>query len=240
MIFPFLREEEIEAAADQLLQAAFGSLERIAYPLDLEALVFDHLCDREDLVFSDEQDLGWQDDDRILGKMMPLRNTILISAHLSRRHERGRHRFTVAHEIGHWVLHRRLFLAEKSQRSLFANSDPGSGELVSLHRHVFPLSNAVGPAPPEEWQANRFAVALLVDGAVLREAFVRRYGQPPIVAHDESGAGHAYSLRQFSRFVAAERVHSRRPLSDRFGLSREAMAIALETRGYVVEGPPLA
>ena len=240
MKYPFLREEEIEAAADQLLHVAFGSSQQVTYPLDLEALVFDHLCEREDLVFCDDRDLGWQADDRILGKMRPLRNTILISAHLRWPAERGRYRFTVAHEIGHWVLHRKLFLGAPTQPSLFANGDPVSDELVSLHRHVFSLGKAVGRPPPEEWQANRFAVALLVDGTVLREAFGRRFGAPPLVAHDETESGHPRSLREYSRSVATARVHDQRPLHDRFGLSKEAMAIALETRGYVVEVPPLA
>lgn len=239
MKYPFLREEKIEAAADQLLHVAFGSSQQVTYPLDLETLVFDHLCEREDLVFRDDRDLGWEDDDRILGKTRPLQNTILISAHLRWPSERGRYRFTVAHEIGHWVLHRKLFLGMQVQPNLFANGDPVSEELVSLHRNVFPAGKPIGPPPPEEWQANRFAVALLVDSTVLREAFVRRFGQPPLVAHDKVGTEPSPSLRELSRIVAAERVRGQKPLHDRFGLSREAMAISLETRGYVLEGPPL-
>jgi hypothetical protein len=37
----------------------------------------------------------------------------------------GRYRFTVGHEVGHWQLHRHLFLANACQDSLFeAPSEP--------------------------------------------------------------------------------------------------------------------
>lgn len=38
--------------------------------------------------------------------------------------------------------------------------------------------------PREEWQANRFAVALLIDALVLREEYEARFGAGPVVRSD--------------------------------------------------------
>lgn len=237
MRYPFLRREKIAAAADRLCFDAFGGRDQISYPLDLHALVFDYLCEHENLVFNDERDLGEEDGDPILGKMRPFSNTVLISAPLKHRGPTGRYRFTVAHEIGHWVLHRPLFLASESQQNLFtANAGEGQ-ELISLHRNVFP---SAGSRPPrEEWQANRFAIELLLEKDLLREAFVERFEDPPIALHTDEKKEEAGTMRGLARELAAEKVHGRPPLQDLFGLSAEAMAIALEARGYVVENPPL-
>lgn len=239
MKYPYLRTDEIDAAAGRLLQVAFGAADGIPYPLDLEALVFEYLCEREDLVFDDEQDLGEQDGDPILGMMRPFRNAILISAPLKRDGPEGRYRFTVAHEIGHWVLHRPLFLAAAEQSELFRGNAGEADDLVSLNRNVFPEGGGRERLPPEEWQANRFAVALLLDDRILRAAFVERFGEPPLPRRREDGFVRSTSLRKLSRLVASEQVRGRPPLQDLFGLSTEAMAIALESRGYVVEGPLL-
>lgn len=239
MKYPFLREEQIEAAAIRLLRAAFGTIDRTTYPLDLDALVFDYLCEREDLVFDDGQDLGEEDGDPILGIMRPYRSTILISASLKREGPEGRFRFTVAHEIGHWVLHRPLFLANEQQSDLFSGNARVASDLVSLNRNIFPEGAGRGFLPIEEWQANRFAIALLLDDQTLRSAFVERFGEPPLPRRREDGFNRSSTLRKLSRRIASEQVRGCPPLQDLFGLSTEAMAIALESRGYVVEGPVL-
>jgi hypothetical protein len=89
--------------------------------------------------------------------------------------------------------------------------------------------------PTEEWQANRFAVALLLDDHLLQDAFTERFGEPPL-PRLENGFKRSPTLRALSRSIASQRVRGRPPLQDLFGLSAEAMAIALESRGYVVEG----
>lgn len=67
----------------------------------------------------------------------------------------GRYRFTSAHEIGHWVLHRAQILAAADAPSLFGTT--ATPTLTTLNRTM------TGPkAPPEEIQANRFAAALLI------------------------------------------------------------------------------
>jgi hypothetical protein len=66
----------------------------------------------------------------------------------------GRRRFTIGHELGHWVLHRR------GHHSLFCRHAVVTGE----QRPELPLL---------EDQANAFAAALLMPAQLLREAYAR-------------------------------------------------------------------
>lgn len=232
MKFPYLTEGRIEVAAARTLRDAFG--DDVPYPVDLDFLVFEHLCSRDHLIFDDERDLGFEDGDQVLGKTLPRSREILITSAL-RGGPEGRYRFTVAHEIGHWVLHRPLFLADSSQADLFGAAAE-STELVSLNRSIF--QGHLAAVPPEEWQANYFAAALLLNEDVLQRAFRDRFGENPLVLRDAKGA-RAPSLRALSRMVASKEFNGGGSLCGLFGLSKEAMAIALERRGYVVEEAPL-
>lgn len=238
MEYPYLRESEIIAAAKRLLHRAFGDT-AMRHHVDLDALVFEYLCERENLVFSDERELGDMGGEPVLGKMRPYQNEILISASVKRDGPPGRYRFTVAHEVGHWVLHRPLFLAVRQQPDLFRTAPAEPDPLVSLNRNVFPGSAGVDRIPTEEWQANRFAVALLIDDALLRQAFGERYGEKPLARSGGHSELNAPTMRHLSRRLASAQALGLAPLQDLFGLSNEAMAIALEARGYVVESPPL-
>ncbi len=101
---------------------------------------------------------------------------------------------------------------------------------MSVGSHVFPLPQQ--KVPPEEWQANRFAVALLVNGELLRIEFEKRLGPPPIVCSSSD-------MRQQARRLVRELHRDLLPLHEIFGLSIEAAAIALETRGYVTDQSPM-
>lgn len=237
MKYPWLEPEEIEAAAKTLLARCFGATAGAAPLVDLDQLVYDHLCEHGRLSFTDERDLGLENGDQVLGRMLPLAGKIEITAALKQSGETGRYRFTVAHEIGHWVLHRPLFLAEAEALDLFAPRDANVC-LTSLNRSVFPGAEA-RRVPPEEWQANRFAVDLLIDADVLREEFVRRFDTPVVAWHTSEWAPRSANLREHARQLAGGERRGRAPLSRLFGLSTEAMAIALEQRGYAIENPPI-
>ena len=232
MRYPYLSGDEIECAADGLLTQAFGR--KIPVPVDLNTVLYDVLAETEQLAFNDESVLGYEDGDQILGRMWPFRNQIEICASLKKPHNKGRfkgrYRFTVCHEIGHWRLHRPLHLQARAERSdgLFDTEDT-QFHMVSLNRNIF---SSVKP-PPEEVQANRFATHLLMPGTRLRREFARRFGEPPVVVTDSGST--AYE-------TATELAHrTNRSIStslcDAFEVSRQAMAIALESRGYVTDEP---
>lgn len=90
------------------------------------------------------------------GLLLPGLGEIWVNADEARQWP-PRRRFTIAHELGHWCLHR------------------------DVERNVFCRSTAIEPAPrderpplplPEE-QANAFAAALLMPARLVREEYVR-------------------------------------------------------------------
>lgn len=235
MKYPFLPARQIERAADGLLTRAFGG--DLPVPVDLDTVLFDVLAEEEGLAFLDQNVLGHQDGDQILGRMSPSRNLIEICAslkqpdHTGRR--RGRYRFTVGHEIGHWVLHRPLQFQRKvyRSRSLFDQEDP-QDDMVSLHRDVFVTSHS--KPPREEVQANRFAAHLLIPRSALLREFACRFGDPPVVTNSRRAV-------RDTAIELASQVSPRIPTSlcDAFEVSRQAMAIALQSRRYLTDQPVL-
>jgi hypothetical protein len=239
MEYPYLTEAEIEGEAAALLQAVFGGPWRETKPVDLETVVYEHLSPRENLIFNDEADLPPEGGQVVLGKTLPIRGKILLNRVL-KEGESGRARFTLAHEVGHWVLHRKLFLARQQMLDLFAGTGVADDdfEFVGLNKTTFPRSCRAGTVAREEWQANRFAVALLIDPDVLREEFRLRFGATFIARSSQGWRLRARTLRDLSSQAARGEVGRHRPLREVFGLSTEAMAIALEARGYTVESVP--
>lgn len=232
MKIPWLSVGHIEDAARSLRVRSLGDEFGQTALVDLDGILYDYLCEKEGLSFSDEHDLGTVDGETILGRFMPMSGKIEIAASLKKGVDLGRYRFTVAHEIGHWVLHRSLYLAEAETLDLFQFSDH-SLPLTSLNENVFPDRSAAAQRP-EEWQANRFAIALLIDAGQLRHEFGQRFGLKPVALEYPD-----QSLRGLSRALAKRATATCTPLCTVFGLSTEAMAIALEERGYAVTAAPI-
>lgn len=233
MEFPYLEEAAIEGEAARLLFAVFGGPWRERSPVDLETIVYDYLSPKENLIFDPEANLPPEHGEMVLGKTLPIRGKILLNRNLSFG-EPGRARFTLAHELGHWVLHRKLFLARRETLDLFDTSGDDF-EFVGLNRSTFPGNCSPRAVAREEWQANRFAVALLINPRLLREEFQIRFGCPTIARSSRIWQRRARTIRELSTLAARAEVNDHPPLRDIFGLSTEAMAIALESRRYVVE-----
>lgn len=223
MIYPFLPDTRIDAEAVRLRAAALPP-EGLQHPrVDLDAIVFGYLYERDELVIDLESDLPDEDGDEVLGKTTIRPGRIQVNSRL--RADSGRFRFTLAHEVGHWILHRPLILAADEQHGLF-----GSTELESMPASL--NRSLTDPYPPrEEIQANRFAATLLIDHDILRKEFIELFGS--------SGAGNilrtsgrsSMGARDQARFLA---TYGPRPhLAETFGVSVEAMAIALESRKYL-------
>ena len=238
MEFPYLEEAVIEGEASALLSAVFGAPWQLRKPVDLESIVYDYLSPRESLSFSDEAVLPLEDGEVVLGKTLPIRGKILLNRILKADSDPGRGRFTLAHELGHWVLHRKLFLGREEALDLFPKSAIDDFEFVGLNRSIFPGSCGPGAVAREEWQANRFAVALLINPDVLREEFSLRFGVPLVARSSRQWRLHGRTIRELASRLARSSVNGHPPLRELFGLSVEAMSIALESRGYVVDTAP--
>lgn len=134
-------------------------------------------------------------------------------------------RFTLAHELGHAVLH------------------PEGG---GIHRDR-PLNGERMSREPDEREADLFATYFLMPAKLVQEAFLRRFGTTQFVLTDDTAFALARTTsdavleqhptsRQIARaLAAAERYDGRtfKSLADQFGVSVGAMGIRLDELGLV-------
>jgi len=148
----------------------------------------------------------------------------------------GRYRYTLAHETGHWRLHRAYFLENPDQSKLFG----ADGKPVYVCR-------STEAKKPVEWQADYFAAHLLMPADLLRagwqawrgslepvclEDLWEEYGEETVRSeiNQRSDAGRA------DQFTAASALMEMfvRPLAATFEVSAEAMRIRLEETGLLL------
>lgn len=130
----------------------------------------------------------------------------------------GRYHFTLAHEAGHWRLHRQLFLRRANQHSLFPEGKERP-EYICRSSDTEPI----------EYQANRFASCLLMPREMLKRSWHEwRDGMDPIYLTDlraeQGGDG-------TDEMVMENAV---RPLAGKFQVSPEAMRIRAEGMGLLL------
>jgi Zn-dependent peptidase ImmA (M78 family) len=137
-IFPELSDKEIELkAADLLWEYYDASGREEQFPVPIEVIAEQHLGYDIDIL-----DDGLFSDPDYLGGIIFDQNVIQVNATVE-VHE-GRYNFTLAHEIGHHILHRDLYLATRD------------GEPCDI------MCRETGEKPLIEVQADRFAAALLM------------------------------------------------------------------------------
>jgi hypothetical protein len=128
-------------------------------PVPIEDIADTHVG----LLVRDVEDLGrapgaptLADGQALSGLLLPTRGEIWVNAEEGRQWP-ARRRFTVAHELGHWRLHRGVV-----ERAVFCRS----GSIASE-------SQTREPLPPAEDEANAFAAAVLMPARLVREQYVR-------------------------------------------------------------------
>ena len=140
----------------------------------------------------------------------------------------GRYRFTLAHECGHWRLHKHLIVQDTARLPLF--------NAVGAPKFICRSSQAKEPV---EWQANFFASCLLMPRKMIFATWdeffpdhKQRLLQPQTpIAHPfvEIPCMHP-SIDDFDISESDDEVLERfcKPLAERFGVSPIAMRIRLE------------
>jgi len=125
----------------------------------------------------------------------------------------GRYRFTLAHEVGHWRLHRKHLMDDPSAKSLFeVNCEPA-------------FVQRSGANPPEEIQANAFAASMLMPRQMVHDAWSQWRNSNDPVAISELPVGDYHDDRQANEAMAMEKFC--RPLAERFEVSAQAMRYRL-------------
>jgi Zn-dependent peptidase ImmA (M78 family) len=133
--------------------------------------------------------------------------------------KRGRYRFTLGHEVGHWGLHRPLLEAKANQANLFgAVREPA-------------IVCRSSSKEPQEWQADVYSGLMLMPKPLIREQWERAVGSmEPYFAADEIEA-----LQ--TRWSLAENntptVSIARELAQVFKVSGQAMQIRLIGLGLI-------
>lgn len=105
----------------------------------------------------------------VLGATYVQSRKICADISLDRPEEEGRLCFTLAHEAGHWVMHREFI--DRGGR--------GGGFIFCRSRDA---------KKPIEWQADYFAACLLMPEAFVGDAFTRVCGPQPLVLHNVESA----------------------------------------------------
>lgn len=152
--------EEIEQAAEDFLAAVPSYVwDGVSLPVPIEEIADSHagllVRDVDDLGVAPgapQLDLG----QTLSGLLLPAVGEIWVNAEEARQWP-ARRRFTIAHELGHWRLHR------AAERGVFCRA-----------ASVEPEAPHARPAiPPAESEANVFAAAVVMPARLIREQYVR-------------------------------------------------------------------
>ncbi|MEO0474356.1 MAG: ImmA/IrrE family metallo-endopeptidase [Planctomycetota bacterium] len=218
---PYLRDSRIEDEARLLLdewQERSGAA--IAPPIPIEDIIELHLG-LEFSISDLEQELGHPD---VLGAIWFGSKKIKVDQSLDfdqNPRVRGRYFFTLAHEVGHWRLHRQHLAEDPSVMMLFDEN----GEPAFVCRST--------DRPPEEWQADTFASCVLMPRSLVFEAWQQWRGTDDAVRIDDLPVGDYHGDREADRNMAMENFC--KPLADRFEVSAQAMRIRLQKLKLLVE-----
>ena len=152
--------EEIERRADAFLaQVPTYVWDGMSLPVPIEEIADTYVG----LLVRDVEDLGTApgapepgQGQALSGLLLPARGEIWVNAEEARQWP-ARRRFTIAHELGHWRLHR-----DADERAVFCRA--GS---------IAPDTQTRATLPPAEDEANVFAAAVLMPARLVREQYVR-------------------------------------------------------------------
>lgn len=237
---PFLHEKQIEAEADLLLAEYAEKFAPItAPPIPIEKIT--EVLLQLALEFKDMKSLFPYAD--VHGAIWFTEGKIGIEQRLEPQanpSRRGRYHFTLAHEVGHWRLHRSHYQKNPAERRLFDDGTPRPDVVCRSSERKKPV----------EWQADNFASRLLMPRNLVYDAWDRFRGSGDPVTISEIREQYASLLanepfihRGKQATTDAEKDNAVkeefcRPLAGGFQVSPEAMRIRLETLKLIVKEKP--
>lgn len=240
----YLSEDEIEKDAELLLEEHTETTGApIKLPVPVEEITTYHLALR--LGFANLHETlripMLRDQPDILGAIWVDTEAVLIDRSLDPKHNpsmAGRYRFSVAHEIGHWRLHRSYVAKDANQASLF----DGSPEPTVICRS----SQA---KEPMEWQADFFSSCLLMPRHRVHEEWGERLGRTRPLFLSDLQPNRRAMMRAQTKICEQGRSEARavddalfeevaKPIARHFGVSAPAMRIRLEKLGLLLRQAP--
>jgi Zn-dependent peptidase ImmA (M78 family) len=214
---PYLKTRRIEEIAADLLDKHCGRVLRKADPTPVMDIL-EKLKERTNLQYRCE-DLGSVDGKKILGKVNFPNTTLYLD--LSLLNERKvQFRFTAAHEIGHWVLHRYRPLRFGEQKPV--------PEVVDDEDSICRLES-VGPRDWVERQANAFAAGLVLPSATFPVELVTAQKEIGITKNfgvvfvNKEG----YSKRDLVKLLTI--------LAAKYDVSKQSVEVRLRTLQFMID-----
>lgn len=176
---PILSKEDIDDYAELLLQDFDGELLKVPKPTPVEDYVELYMNLRVDYqnLSTDRSVLGMLafndgyvevfNDNNQKQLIEVAEGTVFIDNSLLEEDQNGRYRFTLGHELGHWIYHRNIYSLMKGQMSIFdLTNEPQKTCCKCLKRDVGFISSKSGGFITDEewmeWQADYFSSAILM------------------------------------------------------------------------------
>lgn len=223
----WLNKAQINKETDELLREwAIFAEQEVKPPIPVEAIAekyFEFTLEYDNL----DEVLGIRD---VLGatwaeeKRMVINNSLLDGVE-------GRITFTCAHEIGHWVLHRK-YLSDQFTR-LHVEGDGNQPDVVCR----MAASKLRG-----EWQADYFGSCLLLPQEEVENAYRRTFGAPILIYNEKSCFGRNNPVVFDPALDTTKEIAQRVIAEGNFtNVSKEAMCYRLNDLGLLINltGKPL-
>lgn len=165
MSIKWMKKQDIEKEANNLLKSYEKEFrQEINKAVPLEKIAEFHL----DLFFDYDKPKNLNLKDNTLGAIFPDGKMFINESLVNKNTSEGRFRFTLAHEIGHWILHQDIL-----------NGGSNKNRINSLFRKGTVISNKEGRTilcrkgdkSGAEWQANKFAACLLMPSYLVKPLF---------------------------------------------------------------------
>ncbi len=231
---PFLTEQAFEDEAGLLLAEYANQHGQVTDPpIPIEDIVEEHFK-----IVIEYPDLKAQfPEGDVLGAMYFNKKKMVIDQSLvpdDNPSARGRYRFTVAHELAHWRLHRHLYLHRAHEPALLQGADERPDHLQRAHS-----------SDPKEVQANRLAACILMPREMVKRAWHEmRGGIEPVYLPDLQKIWEQILTAEVARRGGCKPEnhaldnmlleHVARPLAAKFEVSPEAMRIRLEGMSLLI------
>jgi Zn-dependent peptidase ImmA (M78 family) len=215
---PILRAPEIEAIADELLERYCPDV--LMHPRETPVVeIIGKLRQRTGLLFKME-DLGYRGSAKVMGKVSFHKKTLFLDLTLNDE-RKAAFRFTAAHEIGHWILHRYNYKNWKLDKNL------NLGDLDDDEKTLCRMESR----SPKDWlekQANVFAASLVMPRKMFRSAVITQQKAMGITRNIGQVylSSEGYSHRDYRALVAR--------LSHVFGVSQESVRVRIDTLKLLV------
>jgi Zn-dependent peptidase ImmA (M78 family) len=213
MNVPWISKEKIALKATALIENFQALAEyEVKPPIPVEDIIERYLGLR--LLYDDLHRVFGRD---VLGVVYVESKAICINERLFESSSEGRLVFTIAHEVGHWVLHRQYLETQEKDRSkqVIVSKKGNSKETI-------------------EWQADYFASCLLMPEKETREAFERVCSPEPLIVKNSmngvgGGSGEEPFVEQWP-FIAAAMCEA----GGFSNVSKHAMIIRLQDLGLLI------